>query len=113
MVLPYCGSANNLNLLNFTTFFQLCLLVLHSLTTIIVFATIPPHRLWVFFYSLAIASLTSGWIAFALFLLQIYHMDENMNVASKLKSLLCCTRRSGSYDVTFDLRSDPTHELGS
>ena len=77
----------------------------------------------VLFYSFAIASLTRGWVAFVLFSLQIYYMDENVdidinklniNIASKLKSLFCFTSRSGTYDVTFtDLRSDPRPDLRS
>ena len=63
-------SANYLHLTKFEfpafTVFQLCLLVLHTLTTIIVFATFPMHRVWVLFYSFAIASLTKGWRAFVL-----------------------------------------------
>ena len=67
-------------------------LVLHSLTTIFVLATMPSHRVWAIFNGFAIASLSCGWIAFGLFLIQIFYMDQDINIASKLKNLVCVTK---------------------
>ena len=60
--------------------FHLCL---HTSTTIFVLATMPSHRVWLLFNGFAIASLSSGWIAFLLFILQ------ELNVFSKLRNLAC------------------------
>ena len=64
-------------------------LVLHTVTTIIVLATMPSHRASAFFNGFAITSLSCGWIAFGLFLLQIFNMDQDINVTSMLKNLVC------------------------
>ena len=66
--------------------FHLCL---HTITTVFVLVTMPSHRVWVLFYGFAIASLSGGWIAFALFTVQIYFMDQDLNIASKLRNLPC------------------------
>ena len=62
--------------------FHLCL---HTITTIFILATMPLHRFWTLFNGFAIASLLSGWAAFALFVLQILELD----IASKLGNLAC------------------------
>jgi len=66
--------------------FHLCI---HTITTIFVMATMPSHRVWRVFNGCAYASLSFGWIVFGLFLLQIFNMDQDINVASKLKNLVC------------------------
>ena len=67
-------------------------LILHTVTTIFVLATMPSHRVWPLFNGFAIASLSCGWVAFGLFLLQIFNMDQDIDVASKLKNLVCTTK---------------------
>ena len=64
-------------------------LSLHTITTVFVLATMPSHRVWALFYGFAIASLSGGYIAFALFTVQIYFMDQDLNIASKLRNLPC------------------------
>ena len=66
--------------------FHLCL---HTITTIFVLVTMPSHRVWALFYGFSIASLSSGWIAFALFTVQIFFMDQDINIFSKLRNLAC------------------------
>ena len=58
-------------------------LILHTITTIFVLATMPAHRVSALFNSFAIASLSCGWIAFVLFLVQIFFMDKDFNKVSK------------------------------
>ena len=64
--------------------FHLCL---HTITTIFVLATMPSHRVSALFNGFAIASLSSGWIAFALFLVQIFFMDKGLNIAFRLRNI--------------------------
>ena len=64
--------------------FHLCL---HTITATIVLTTMPSHRVSTLFNGFAITSLSSGWIAFALFIVQIYFMDKDLNIASKLRNL--------------------------
>ena len=66
--------------------FHLCL---HTITTIFVLATMPSHRHVDLFNNFAIASLSGGWIAFALFTVQVYFMDQDINIVSKLRNLAC------------------------
>ena len=66
--------------------FHLCL---HTITTIFVLATMPSHRHVDLFNGFAIASLSGGWIAFALFTVQVYFMDQDINIVSKLRNLAC------------------------
>ena len=65
------------------------LLCLHTITATFVLATMPSRRVSTLFIGFAIASLSSGWIAFALFIMQIYFMDKDLNIASKLRNLAC------------------------
>ena len=65
--------------------FHLCL---HTITATFVFATMPSHRVWALFNGFAIASLLSGWIAFYYFY-YFYFMDQDLNIASKLRNLDC------------------------
>jgi len=51
--------------------------------------TRPSHRVWRVFNGFAFSSLSFGWIDFGLFLKQIFNMDQDINVASKQKNLLC------------------------
>ena len=69
-----------------TTIFHL---VLHTTTTIFVLARMPSNRIWSFFSYFAFSSLTCGWIAFAIFVLQIFYMDKELNIASEAKRLVC------------------------
>ena len=62
-------------------------LVLHTVTTIFVLATMPPHRVSVLFNSFAISSLICGWIAFVLFIAQIFFMDKELNIASRIRNI--------------------------
>ena len=72
-------------------------LVLHTLTTIFVLATMPSHRVSPLFNGFAIASLSCGWIAFVLFIVQIFFMqksnswiffmDKDPNIASMFRGV--------------------------
>ena len=64
-------------------------LVLHTSTAIFVFATMPSNRIWPFFDYFAIASLSSGWLAFVLFVVQIFCMNQDMKFASAASRLFC------------------------
>ena len=61
-------------------------LVLHTATTVAVLATLPSHRYWALFNSFSSAALSCGWIAFAFFVIQIYYMDHDLKIASRIKS---------------------------
>ena len=58
-------------------------------TAIFVFATMPSNRIWPFFDYFAIASLSSGWLAFVLFVVQIFCMNQDMKFASAASRLFC------------------------
>ena len=64
-------------------------LVLHSVTTIVVMATMPSHRIWALFNSFASASLGCGWIAFVLFVIQVYNMDQDLKICQRIRNCAC------------------------